>query len=75
MTSIFKDDFLTKGDVRINFPRQYRAMPTGYSVWWLKGIQQYVPLGPETEGPTFANRFDARKWCFKHKKKAGFRNE
>ena len=54
-------------DIKIEFPKRFRPLPKGFSVWWLEGLEHYVGIGPNgEESPIQSNRFQARKWCFAH---------
>jgi len=62
MTDEMKED-----DVKINFPKHYKPLPEGYSVWWIDCIEHYVGMGPnEYETVCHHDRNVIRRTCFAH---------
>ncbi len=60
-------DYLTEHDTLIEWPKRFRPLPDGYSVWWVDGVEHYMAFGPyEVDSPIYSSRFDARRWCFAH---------
>lgn len=60
-------DYMTENDILIAWPRRFKPLPEGYTVWWVDCVEHYMGMGPnETESSIYSSRFDARRWCFAH---------
>lgn len=71
MQTDWSRDYMTEDDARVAWPRQYKALPVGYSVWWVGCVEHFMALGPlDAESPVFSDRYAARRWCFSHHRRS-----